>query len=192
MAPGEARFDEAAGDRGTDVPHLCPVKLIAGVLYPDKERWLWTAEALSRSWGAVEAISDVFPFTLTDYYADIAPVLYRRFLSFTGLRDAGGLVDWKRTSCVIEGESRTPRAVNIDPGYVNGARLVLASTKDHAHRIYLGRGIYGEVTMRYRFKRWEPFDYTFPDFATGQYDPFLSVVRERWLCETGTTRRTGR
>jgi len=71
--------------------------------------------------------------------------------------------------------------VNIDPGYIDGARLILASTKDHAHRIYLRDGIFAEVTMRYRFKRWTSFDYTFPDFASGVYDEFLSRVRKSWL-----------
>ena len=95
-----------------------------------------------------------------------------------------GLADWKHEAISIEGQSRQPvRAVNIDPGYVDGARLVLASTKDHAHRIYLRDGIFGEVTMRYRFKKWQSFDYTFPDFASGVYDEFLSGVRKLWLQE---------
>ena len=58
----------------------------------------------------------------------------------------------------MEVRSRTPRAVNIDPGYLDGARLVLASTKDHAHRIWLRDGIYAEVTLRFRFGRWQSFD----------------------------------
>ncbi|HCA40745.1 MAG TPA: DUF4416 domain-containing protein, partial [Aminobacterium sp.] len=88
-----------------------------------------------------------------------------------------GLVE-QRSS--LAREERDIRAVNIDPGYINGARLVLASTKDHAHRIYLTEGIFAEVTMRYRFKQWVAFDYTFPDFASGRYNPFLSAVREDW------------
>ncbi len=75
------------------------------------------------------------------------------------------------------------RAVNIDPGYIDGARLILASTKDHAHRIWLRDGIYAEVTMRYRFKKWASFDYTFPDFRSGVYDNFLTQVRKIWLRE---------
>jgi hypothetical protein len=73
------------------------------------------------------------------------------------------------------------RCVNIDPGYLDGARLVLASTKDHAHRIDLRDGIFAEITLRYRSKAWVAYDHTFPDFASGQYDEFLSVVRKDWL-----------
>ena len=71
-----------------------------------------------------------FMSLLEDNYRDIAPCLMRRFVCFRGLADAGGLADWKRAACALEARSRTPRAINVDPGYVDGARLVLASTKE--------------------------------------------------------------
>jgi len=161
------------------------VKLITGVLYPDDDRgegWFaWTLEKLEALWGEQENVSSPVPFTATDYYRDIAPRLMRRFICFEGLAQAAELPDWKRASIGVETESRNPRIVNIDPGYVDGARLVLASTKDHAHRIYLRDGIFAEVTMRFKFGKWTPFDYTFPDFASGVYDEFLSAARESWL-----------
>ena len=163
------------------------VKLITGVLYPDDEGgegWFaWTLGKLEALWGRHENVSSSVPFTATDYYWDIAPRLARRFICFKGQAMAGELPDWKRASIAIETESRNPRIVNIDPGYVDGARLVLASTKDHAHRVYLRDGIFAEVTMRFRFGKWTPFDYTFPDFAGGVYDKFLSAARESWLEE---------
>jgi len=175
-------------ERNSDGTLFYPVKLVVGVLYPDENRWIWTAEILSALWGLPEDVSSEFPFTVTDYYTDISPVLFRRFLSFPGLRDGGALPEWKRAACRLENESGAPRAVNIDPGYVNGARLVLASTKDHAHRVYIGGGIHGEVTLRFRFKKWESFDYTFPDFAQGLYDGFLSAVRKKWILEMESRR----
>ena len=167
------------------------VKLIAGVLYPDDEEgWFaWTLGKLGALWGEHENVSPSVPFTATDYYRDIAPRLARRFICFEGLAQAGGLPDWKHASIGIEAESKDPRIVNIDPGYVDGARLVLASTKDHAHRIYVRDGIFAEVTMRFRFGKWTPFDYTFPDFASGVYDEFLSAVRASWLKEKRTINR---
>jgi hypothetical protein len=159
------------------------VRLIAGILHPSDDWFAWALEELKILWGEPEILSLSVPFTTTDYYRDIAPRLFRRFVCFRGLFGAGGLAEWKRLSGVIEAKSRTPRAVNIDPGYVDGARLVLASTKDHAHRVYLRDGIYAEVTLRYRFGKWTSFDYTFPDFAGGAYDEFLSDVRDAWLKE---------
>jgi len=163
------------------------VKLIAGVLYPDDdggEEWFaWTLGKLKTIWGEHEGLSQPVPFTTTDYYRDIAPRLARRFICFEGLVCAGELPDWKLAAVNVEVMSRSPRIVNIDPGYVDGARLVLASTKDHAHRVYLRNGIFAEVTMRFRFGKWMPFDYTFPDFASGAYDRFLLAARESWLEE---------
>ena len=139
---------------------------------------------MSEIWGVTEIQSEPVPFDKTDYYHEIAGKLSRVFLCFPGLVNPEGLTVWKHQAIELEAQSRQPvRAVNIDPGYVDGARLVLASTKDHAHRIYLRDGIFGEVTMRYRFKKWQSFDYTFPDFASGVYDEFLSAVRKLWLIE---------
>lgn len=167
------------------------VKRIAGVLYPEAEadRFDWVLGETSRLWGEPDLVGDAVPFALTDYYRDISPCLLRRFICFRGLADAGELPDWKRASCALEARSRTPRAVNIDPGYLDGARLVLASTKDHAHRIWLRDGIYAEVTLRFRFGRWESFDTTFPDFRNGFYDAFLTEARRLWLAETAELRR---
>ena len=93
------------------------VKRIAGVLYPDSEaeRFAWVLDEAKRLWGEPDLIGEPIPFTLTDYYRDIAPCLMRRFICFRGLADAGGLADWKRAACALEARSRTPRAVNVDP-----------------------------------------------------------------------------
>ena len=162
------------------------VKRITGILFPTANHELldWSITELFRIWGEPELQSQPVPFDRTDYYNDIDPDLSRVFLCFPGLVNPEGLAVWKREAIAIEAKSRQPvRAVNIDPGYIDGARLVLASTKDHAHRIYLRDGIFAEVTMRYKFKKWASFDYTFPDFASGVYDEFLSQVRKLWLKE---------
>ena len=162
------------------------VKRITGILYPsDNENLLhWSIAELAKIWGEPELFSKSVPFDKTNYYDEISPNLNRIFMSFPGLVYAGGLADWKHQAIEIESRSRENiRAVNIDPGYIDGARLILASTKDHAHRIYLRDGIFAEVTMRFRFKQWQSFDYTFPDFQSRVYDEFLSRVRKLWLKE---------
>jgi len=157
---------------------------IAGILHPDEELLLWSIGRLEEEWGRIRRRSKTFPFSHTDYYCDIAPELKKTFVSFSGLSRAGDLADWKIVSCAIERSSGVSRRVNIDPGYVNGARLVLASTKDHAHRIFLNNGIFAEVTLRFIKKKWVSFDCTFPDFASGVYDCFLDEARRDWLEET--------
>jgi hypothetical protein len=139
-------------------------------------------DMLITHFGAVERESESFSFDFTDYYDDISPALMRCFFSFEGLRGAKELVGWKKTAIEIEATSASGglRRVNIDPGYVDGARLVLASTKDNAHRIYVSDGIFAEVTLCRRRLGWESFTFTFPDFRSGRYDDFLETVRQDW------------
>jgi hypothetical protein len=98
--------------------------------------------------------------------------------------DPGQLVEAKLLSNAVEREmamdrdGRTCRRVNLDPGYVTLGKLVLATTKDHAHRIALRDGIFAEVTLAYRGGRWEPFPWTYPDYRSGRYDAFLLSARE--------------
>jgi hypothetical protein len=77
------------------------------------------------------------------------------------------------------GPGGPPRPVNLDVGYVDSPKLVLASMKNFAHRLYLGRGVYAEVTLLYRRGLWTPLEWTFPDYASGRYWPFLEEVRRR-------------
>ena len=70
------------------------------------------------------------------------------------------------------------RPLNLDPGYLTEAKLVLASTKDHAHRIYLSQGIYAEVTLSYRRGRWRHHDWTYPDYQRGDYQAFFDQCRD--------------
>lgn len=165
-----------------------PVKLIVGLLHPATGTGLfeWTRDALASRFGPLERESEQFPFVYTDYYRDIASDLNRTFFSFAGLRRPDELVSWKHAAISIEAESADGessgrgRRVNIDPGYLDGARLVLASTKDNAHRIYIAGGIYAEVTLCRRRTGWERFSYTFPDFKSGVYDDFFELVRQDW------------
>jgi hypothetical protein len=172
---------DAAGGRGAPL-----VKPVCGLLYPLGEpEWMERArDGLVRIFGAVERESGSFPFCYTDYYSDISPGLSRCFFSFAGLSPPR-LVRWKKAAIALESESGEgrpggTRRINADPGYLDGARLVLASTKDNAQRIYIARGIFAEVTLCRRKSGWEGFPHTFPDFASGIYDAFLETARQDW------------
>ena len=73
------------------------------------------------------------------------------------------------------------RQVNLDPGYVSMAKLVLATTKNHGHRIYVGQGIYAEVTLQYRDKAFRPWPWTYPDYGTPRYCELFAHIRQRYL-----------
>lgn len=168
-----------------DIRQPTPAKLIAGML-AGRTEWLDSAaEGLVDRFGPTELVSPDMVFDFTDYYrSQMGPGLIRRFLAFQRPIDPGRLGGIKHDTIALEGElaRRFPavdRPVNIDPGYVQPAKLVLASTKDFSHRIYLGNGIHAEVTLQYRHGKWESLPWTFPDYRTGLYDGFLSAVRDR-------------
>lgn len=162
------------------------VKLFAGLLSSDEDLFARAAQYLSRMFGEVDLVSPVWPFTHTDYYEpEMGPDLKRRFVSFQRLIRPDEIVAIKRQTNELEKrlaeECAWPwgRPVNIDPGYVGLAKVVLASTKDHAHRLYLGGGIYGEVTLHYAKSKWHAYPWTYPDYASPTYHDFFEAVRQR-------------
>ena len=161
------------------------VKKILALLVPRGETAVYedTCGLLENIWGRPERVSERIPFVWTNYYEEIAPKLDRIFFSYLGLYPTSALPDWKIASCRIERETGASRRVNLDPGTIDGARLLLASTKGQAHRVYLRDGIFCEVTLCRRKGRWENFFYTFPDFKSGAYDKWLELVREDWKRE---------
>jgi hypothetical protein len=88
--------------------------------------------------------------------------------------------DWE-AEYARQGRHDDPRPLNLDPGYLTPAKLVLASTKDHAHRIYLARGIYAEVTLSFKDRQWRAHPWTFPDYRRADYQQFFSECRQRVL-----------
>lgn len=147
--------------------------------------------------GPVELRSPLYPFDPTDYYTPtMGADLKRCFFSFHNFADAAHLADWKLATNVLEERlapilspsGTPPRPLNIDPGYVTGAKLLLATTKDFAHRIYLRDGIFAEITLAFRAGKWLSHRFTFPDFKSGQYDAFLKRVRDNHLHKSRTTR----
>lgn len=144
--------------------------------------------------GKIALESETWEFTDTDHYdQEMGRGLKRRFLVFRPLADPTLLPDWKIATNALEGQLADQfshkRPINLDPGYITGAKLVLASVKGLGHRVYLRNGIYAEATLSYAGGEWIKRDYTFPDFSSGQYDEFLSRAREYHLDRTRSQER---
>jgi len=160
------------------------VKLICGMISAQPALFDRAAVRLAETFGPVHILSEVMPFDFTDYYEpQMGRGLLRRFLAFERLISPEALVEAKCLSNALERDlaagAEVARPINLDPGYVEPSKLVLASMKNFSHRLYLGRGVYGEVTLMYRKGKWEPLGWTFPDYASGRYDDFLTAARDR-------------
>ncbi len=145
----------------------------------------WAKQRAIAQWGPIENESPRFDFAETSYYdATMGTRLKKVFWTFQRPFEPSEMVEiklltnaWEEeyASAAQHGESRP---LNLDPGYLTLGKLVLASTKDFAHRIYLSRGIYAEVTLQYRHHCWEHHRYTFPDYRRADYQQFFSHCRE--------------
>jgi hypothetical protein len=163
-----------------------PVKLISSMFTADRELLEVARNKLSEVFGPTDYESDLLPFAHTSYYAaEFGEDLMREIVAFAELVDPGRLAEIKRLTNGLEmGWARDgKRRINLDPGYVSLAKLVLATTKNHGHRIYLGQGIYAEVTLRYRSKTFRPWEWTYPDYASSPYIAIFNHIRELYLAQ---------
>ena len=130
-----------------------PVKLFASIIFKDKRFLEHAEEELKKTYGGIEPVVWCGPFDFTDYYyPEFGRPLRRKLICFTKTVDPEDACGIKRATNRIEDRTRTgeKRNVNIDPGYVTEAKMVLLTTKDYAHRIYLGNGIFAEGTLFYQ------------------------------------------
>ena len=160
--------------------------MLVALLSGDPELLLLTRRRLKERFGEIDFETELWPFTATDYYRlELGDDIQRQFVFFRELISVGQLADIKRETNALEAcicddtaRSHTSRPVNIDPGYITLSKLVLASTKDYSHRIYVQSGIYAEVTLRFESGGWKPWPWTYPDYAAKTYHAAFTRARE--------------
>jgi hypothetical protein len=164
-----------------------PAMLLTAVITRYDDALAWARERLIDVHGPLALESPTFPFVETNYYEPtMGPDLGVTFLTFQQSYDPGDTAATKLATNAWEAEyaalGRHPesRPLNLDPGYLTAAKLVLSSTKDHTHRLYLGQGIFGEVTLFYRHGAWRDHEFTFPNYRRTDYQKFFSECRF-WL-----------
>jgi len=155
--------------------------LFTGILYNNRVNKELIFNTIENEFGNIILTSETFLFTETDYYEhEMSKNLKRVFIGINKLIDMEDIVDIKLKTNTIENDMFTvekKRNVNIDPGYITSAKVVLATTKNFQHRIYLRDGIYAEVTLRYRKNRFEPWEWTFKDYRREESIEFFNSLR---------------
>lgn len=168
------------------------VKLISSVFSPKKG---YLAEALSRltdRYGPVEWKSPPLFFDRTTYYArEMGWPLYRSFVSFERLVAADRLMDIKLSTNGIEQDylHNGHRQVNIDPGLISAERLVLATGKNYVHRIYLGKGIYADLTLIFKKGSYRALDWTYKDYASPEMIQYFNDIRATYMAQLKERKR---
>ncbi len=162
-----------------------PAKLIAGILLSPAEAPRDRVFArLTETFGPIDKTRECLPFDKTDYYAgEMGSTLLRCFVSFETLVNPGDLSGFKHASNNLEAEFKNAaggRAVNIDPGLITLENLILATTKNFTHRIYLGRGIYGDLTLIFQKGRYHALPWTYPDYSDPEALIFFHAIRDAY------------
>lgn len=167
-----------------------PVKLVASIIYKDDALVDSVEKELIQRYGPLTPLEKTLPFDFTDYYEEeFGKPLKRKLICFDRPADPEEMAAVKLATNEIEDGFRKDgkRTVNIDPGYVTEAKLVLLTTKDYNHRVYLGKRIFAESTLYFQEGTFNPWPWTYPDYAS---EPLVSYFNEvRALYTDGLKKR---
>ena len=158
-----------------------PVKLFCGVLYSDEQLLNDSRLLLVEKYGEIDYQGDQFNFEISEYYRpEMGWPIYRRFWAFENLINPNEIARLKIECNEIEDQLTVAgnRKVNLDPGYMDYDKIVLASAKYNGQKIYLDYGIYADLTLRYEKGEYYPYPWSFPDFKEGQYNQTFLRIRE--------------
>ena len=171
-----------------DIKTHPPVKLIVGMIASDAELFSSAENILSEKFGEIDFASEVMKFDYTDYYRkEMGEDLLRKFIAFKQFVKPEELAEIKIYTNEVEKKLLSAetenRGINLDPGYITAAKLVLATTKDNIHRIYLRDGIYAEITLEMAGKSFRPWKWTYRDYRTDEYIAIFNEIRRLYMAQ---------
>ena len=174
-------------DLMAEVKPFTPAKLIVGVIFSLDAVIDRTEEAITATYGPIDLKSAAFPFDQTDYYdRQMGKGLRRLFLSFSRLVPPESLSRIKVRTNALEEEIKKSfalqvRVVNIDPGILTSSALIMATTKDFAHRVPLRQGIYAHLELLFSRNAVRLLPWTYPDFRQESYQEYFLKARQVYL-----------
>lgn len=163
-------------------------KLIVGVIYHDKAILDEAIEILTKEFGEIDAVSEEFSFSgefSTYYDEEIGGEGFRRIYSFKNTVEPERQAEIKTLTNDIEAKFSIDgqRKINLDPGFINHGRLLLATTKATGFRIPLKDGIYTELTLYWARGAWQKLPWTYRDYQSELVQKFITEVRKNYLAE---------
>jgi Domain of unknown function (DUF4416) len=169
-----------------------PVKYFAGITYnPDTKGLQDTLRFLEKTFSAIEIKSEPYDFSdFTQYYeSEMGTGLKKLFVVFNELQLPEKLPELKINTNQIESKFilDNKRQINVDPGYVSEAKVVLATTKNYDHRIYLGEGIFGDIHLKFTNKAFQSQPWTYPDYKQDKVIQFFEELRQNYFNQLGET-----
>ena len=180
------------GDAMSKPESPLPVKPVVSLMLARADLAVAAIRRLAEFFGSPDLVSPVWPYGVTEYYQqEMGPSLGRQLVAFLHLADSSRLPDWKIITNTWEGRFSLGgrRLVNLDPGYLTPDRLVLATGKNYAHRLYLGQGIFGDLVLQYRAGEFHDLPWSYPDYAQGPLPAYLLLARRKYLWQLERLRK---
>lgn len=168
-------------DRIMDYKESPRAKLFMSIIFREEVYYIKALKSLIKKYGKLDFESEIMPFNWTTYYnKEMGEGLLRKFISFKKLIFMEELKKIKLNTIKLERKllENNKRRVNIDPGIITLNNFVLATTKGYTHRIYLGNGIYGDLTLIYKSNGFKPLEWTYPDYKDEKTLNLLFNLRE--------------
>ena len=164
---------------------IVPVLLVTAIFSRQETHLGWARDRLSTAYGPLALVGTPYCFNQTRYYEQtMGTDLLKQLVAFERLVQPDCLPVVKNYTNGLEeqlaaaGSHAEPRPLNIDPGILSLGKFQLATTKDQAHRIYLGTGIFAEVTLRFEAGQWQPWPWTYADYRQECVLDFLAQARD--------------
>ena len=158
------------------------IKLIIGAIYPEIEFLDFAKAQILELNYIINKQSKEYPFDLTEYYnSEMGPNLKRCFLAVKGLETIEEAYKWKIEMIKIENNLSHygKRRINLDPGYLDSQKIILFSKKSGPQKIYIRKGIWGDIALIKQKDGFQYLPWTFPDIREGRYNSFfLEAIKE--------------
>jgi len=171
-------------------------KLVMSFLYREEDVLAAVLTAADAEFGPLDFLSEALPFEFTSYYRlEMGQNLKRRLAGFRLLirpEDLPGIKLWANDRESRHLSEKGGRKINIDPGYLASAKFILATGKDYSHRIYLGSGIYGDLTLMFQKGSFLALPWTYPDYASSPLINLITLLRRRYLWQMKNAALEGR
>ncbi len=161
-----------------------PVSLFVAALYAPTFSDAAVSELIAEHFGNALLPGPVFDFNFSDYYdAEMGPNLRKAFFMLDRLLDPVELPEWKLRAMALEEQHAREgkRTINLDPGYLEAPKFVLATAKNFTHRIYIGRGVYADVQLYMRDGKFQTNPWTYPDYKLPEHLSFFEQARSKYF-----------
>jgi len=160
-----------------------PGRLVVSIIYSSIDALADALKLLERQFGRVQYETIETTYSATTYAEEMGDSLQRRFFSFEKPVERDRLPQIKTACQKIEKQfgdhvdDFTFRTVNLDPGILTPDNLVMASTREYNHRIYLSDGVFADLVLVFAKGRFVRMPWTISDFYHGEAIEFFLRVR---------------